>query len=138
MVLRRNIYRGVYHQRGNGIGSVLSGLFRLLTPFIKRGATAALKSAPVRKALKSVKKSALKTATTAASDIFAGKSPKANAKINLRQAQLNIEKAVTKSLAKKNITSNKNPPMKKAKKRKILASKISGPPVAKKKSSPLI
>lgn len=95
MVLRRNIYRGVYHQRGNGVGSILSGLFRLLTPFIKRGAKAALRSQPVRRALKSAKKSAIKTAASAATDLISGKNPKQNAQLNLKQAQLNIEKALT-------------------------------------------
>ena len=44
MVLRRNLYKGVYLQRGGGIGAVVSSLFRLLVPFIKRGAGTALKS----------------------------------------------------------------------------------------------
>ena len=95
MVLRRKIYRGVYHQRGNGVGSILSGLFRLLTPFIKRGAKATLPSQPVRRALKSAKKSAIKTATSAATDLISGKNPKQNAQLNLKQAQLNIEKVLT-------------------------------------------
>ena len=97
MVLRRNIYRGVYHQRGNGVGAILSGLFRLLTPFIRRGAKAALKSAPVKAALKSAKRSAVKTVGYAAKDILSGKSPKANAKLNLKEAQAGIERALLTS-----------------------------------------
>ena len=97
MVLRRNIYRGVYHQRGNGVGAILSGLFRLLTPFITRGAKAALKSAPVKAALKSAKRSAVKTVGYAAKDILSGKSPKANAKLNLKEAQAGIERALLTS-----------------------------------------
>lgn len=133
MVLRRNIYRGVYHQRGNGVSSVLSGLFRLLTPFIKRGAKAALKSQTVQKALKSAKKSAIKTASTAASDLIAGRNPQRNAKINLKQAQLNIEKAISSQPKKKK-------PFKpvKAPKRKIIAPIGFKNTAPSKKSKPLI
>ena len=130
MVLRRNIYRGVYHQKGNGVGSILSGLFRLLTPFIKRGAKAALRSQPVRRALKTAKRSAIKTATSAASDLIAGKNPKKNAQLNLKQAQLNIEKAITGA-----------PPPKKNKKVPLFKKRIIASPgvvPASKKPKPLI
>lgn len=130
MVLRRNIYRGVYHQKGNGVGSILSGLFRLLTPFIKRGAKAALRSQPVRRALKTAKRSAIKTATSAASDLIAGKNPKKNAQLNLKQAQLNIEKAITGA-----------PPPKKKKKAPLFKKRIIASPgvvLASKKPKPLI
>ena len=130
MVLRRNIYRGVYHQKGNGVGSILSGLFRLLTPFIKRGAKAALRSQPVRRALKTAKRSAIKTATSAASDLIAGKNPKKNAQLNLKQAQLNIEKAITGA-----------PPPKKKKKAPLFKKRIIASPgvvPASKKPKPLI
>ena len=75
----------------------MSGLFRLLTPFIRRGAKAALKSAPVKAALKSAKRSAVKTVGYAAKDILSGKSPKANAKLNLKEAQAGIERALLTS-----------------------------------------
>ena len=130
MVLRRNIYRGVYHQKGNGVGSILSGLFRLLTPFIKRGAKAALRSQPVRRALKTAKRSAIKTATSTASDLIAGKNPKKNAQLNLKQAQLNIEKAITGA-----------PPPKKKKKAPLFKKRIIASPgvvLASKKPKPLI
>lgn len=132
MVLRRNIYRGVYHQKGNGVGSILSGLFRLLTPFIKRGAKAALRSQPVRRALKSAKKSAIKTAASAATDLISGKNPKQNAQLNLKQAQLNIEKALTGPQSK---IKKKNKPVK----RKIVppVGPIK-PPKSARKQMPLI
>ena len=94
MVLRRNIYRGVYTQRGVGVTAVLSGLFRLLTPFIRRGAKAALKSAPVKAALKSAKKSAVKTVGQATSDLLSGRNPKKGARMNLKRAQAGIERAL--------------------------------------------
>ena len=132
MVLRRNIYRGVYHQKGNGVGSILSGLFRLLTPFIKRGAKAALRSQPVQRALKTAKRSAIKTAATAASDLIAGQNPKKNARLNLQQATRNIEKA---------ITSAPQPQKKKKKaalfKKRVIAAPGVGPSIVK-KSKPLI
>ena len=133
MVLRRNIYRGVYHQKGNGVGSVLSGLFRLLTPFIKRGAKAALRSQPVRRALQSAKKSAIKTATVAASDLIAGKNIKQNAQLNLKQAQRNIEKAITGPPPAKK---KKRPPPSSQFKKRIIAAP--GVVPQSKKTKPLI
>jgi len=138
MVLRRNIYRGVYHQKGNGIGSILSGLFRLLTPFIRRGASTALKhsvrgaakvlkSQGVQKALKTAKKAAVKTALGAATDLVTGQNPKQNAKLNLQEAQRKIEKAI-------NSEPKKKPFPKKNVKRRIVAP--SGGPINK-KSKPL-
>lgn len=128
MVLRRNFYRGVYHQRGSGIGAVLSGLFRLLTPWIKRGAQAAIKSRPLKSALRAASKSALSTAATAASDIIAGKSPKANAKLNLQRAQKNITKAVTSALAERPSSSATKRPAKKRKHpQNMLSAKVKKP-----------
>lgn len=95
MTFRRNPYRAHYLQQGRGFGSVISGLFRLLTPFIKRGAAAALKSKPVKRAIRSAKRSAVKTAASAASDLLSGKNPAQRAKLNLKQAQSDIEKALT-------------------------------------------
>lgn len=94
MVARRNIYKGVYLQRGNGFGSVLSGLFRVLVPFLKRGAKTAIRSAPVQRALKSAKKSAIKAAGNAAGEVLAGRNPKERVKIDLKKAQEGIEKAL--------------------------------------------
>lgn len=95
MVVRRNIYKGVYLQRGNGIGSVLSGLFRVLVPFIKTGATSIAGSAPVQRAVKSAKKSAIKVAGNAAGELLSGRNPREKAKIDLKRAQSDIERAFT-------------------------------------------
>lgn len=100
MVLRRNIYKGVYLQRGRGIGAVLSGLFRVLVPFLKRGATAALKSAPVKKALKTAGSAAAITAGDFAADVLKGKNPKKKAGLNLQQAQKGIQKALEETAFK--------------------------------------
>ena len=125
--------QGVYHQKGNGVGSVLSGLFRLLTPFIKRGAKAALRSQPVRRALQSAKKSAIKTATVAASDLIAGKNIKQNAQLNLKQAQRNIEKAIT---GPPPVKKKKRPPPSSQFKKRIIAAP--GVVPQSKKTKPLI
>lgn len=55
------VFSGYRHQRGHGIGSVLSGLFRSAVPMIKRG-------------LAFVGKKALKTGAHIASDLLEGKS----------------------------------------------------------------
>jgi hypothetical protein len=94
MVLRRNIYKGVYLQRGSGIGSIISSIFRVLVPFLKTGAKAAIKSAPARKLFKAAKNTAVKTAGTMARDVLSGRSSKASAKLNLKKAQAGIENAL--------------------------------------------
>lgn len=100
MVARRNIYKGVYLQRGNGIGSVLSGLFRMLVPFVKNIA----RSAPAKRAIKSAQKSAIRLASNAAGEIVSGRNPKSRAKIDLKRAQANIEKALVGPSKTKNRT----------------------------------
>lgn len=94
MVMRRNLYKGVYLQKGAGIGAVLSSLFRVLVPFLKKGAKAAIKSAPVKRAFKSAKKAALVGATDIAKDVIGGRNPKTKAKLNLKAAQRGIERAL--------------------------------------------
>lgn len=101
MVLRRNIYKGVYLQRGSGFGTVLSGLFRFLVPFLKRGGKAALKSPAIRRALSSAKKSAVNVAGTAAMDVLKGKNPVPNAKVNVKTAKRNITQAILASPKKR-------------------------------------
>ena len=103
MVLRRNLYKGVYLQRGGGIGAVISSLFRMLVPFIKKGAGTALKSQVVKRALrgslKAARKSAIRAAGDATGDILSGKNPKTKAKVNLQKARAGIEKALTTALS---------------------------------------
>lgn len=102
MVVRRNLYKGVYLQRGGGFGTVVSTLFRVLVPWLKRGAGAALKSETVRRAvrgsLKAAKSSAVKAAGDATRDLLSGKNPKAGAKLNLSQAKQGIERALDRAL----------------------------------------
>lgn len=94
MVARRNIYKGVYMQRGGGIGTAVSTIFRMLVPFLKRNAHTVLKSQPVKRAIRVAKRSAVKTAGQAAKDLLSGKNPKEGAKLNLREAQAKVEQAL--------------------------------------------
>ena len=93
MVMRRNIYKGVYLQRGGGLGSIISSIFRVLVPFLKTGAVAAIKSAPAKNLFRAAKRTAVKTAGSMASDLLAGTSTNKSAKLNLKKAQAGIEKA---------------------------------------------
>ena len=144
MVLRRNIYKGIYLQRGSGFGAVLSGLFRFLVPFLKRGATTALKSAPVRRALSSAKKSAVSAAGNAAMDLVSGKNPIPQAKINLKTAKKDITKALLTSPTPSSSTppsssTKSNPVRKKTKitrKRRVIGVMNNGVPKKKVKNKP--
>lgn len=66
------VFRGTRFQKGYGIGSLLSGLFRSALPVIKKGAM-------------SLGKSALKTGLNIAKDTIEGKSLKNSISNNLRQ-----------------------------------------------------
>lgn len=107
MVARRNIYKGLYLQRGSGVGAVLSSLFRLLVPWVKKGASALIKSKQVRGLAKSAGKAALQSASKFASDLAKGKPTKRAASLNLREAQRGIQDAISKAV--------KPPPVKKRK-----------------------
>ena len=95
-----------------------------------------LKSAPVKAALKSAKKSAIKTAGAAAKDLLSGKNPKANASLNLKAAQHDIENAVIGAMAKKPKTGNANLRPNRKRKGPVIASKPAVLP--KKIKKPLI
>ena len=98
MVVRRNIYKGVYLQRGSGVGSILSLIFRSLVPWIKRGATALVKSKSVRWLAKSAGKTAAKSAASLAQDVLTGNSSKASAKNNLQNAKRGLQAALSKAM----------------------------------------
>ena len=98
MVMRRNIYKGVYLQRGSGVGSVLSLIFRSLVPWIKKGATALVRSKSVRKLAKSAGTTAAKSAASLARDVISGTSSKAGAKQNLQNAKRGLQMALSKAM----------------------------------------
>lgn len=61
------IYVGSRHQRGHGLGNILSSLFKSAAPVLKRGLT-------------SLGKSALQTGISIAGDVLSGKDAKESAK----------------------------------------------------------
>lgn len=119
MVARRNIYKGVYLQRGSGIGTVISSIFRALVPWIKRGAGALVKSRPVKRLAKRAGQSALKAAGSFASDVVAGQNAKKSAKVNLKQVQQGLSKALA----------NVGNPPPQAKKKKVIVKPKKAKPV---------
>ena len=72
-------------QRGRGIGSILSSIFRKIAPFAKTILNIGRKAAatkPVQEVLKSAKKEALKTGVQIADDALKGKNIKDSIKSN--------------------------------------------------------
>lgn len=112
MVVRRNIYKGVYLQRGSGIGSVLSLIFRALVPWVKRGASAIMKSKSVRQLAKKAGTTAIQSASKLATDVITGKSAKKSASVNLKQAKRGLQEALSKAI---------QPPVKK---KKVIVTKV--------------
>lgn len=120
---RRQIYRGVFMQRGSGIGVIISSIFRALVPWIKRGATTLLKSSSVRNIAKKAGKSVLKSAGSMA----ASKLNKALAgKVDLKRARKGIQSALT-AVGLNEGSPKPTPPGEPVakKKRKVLAGKVS-------------
>ena len=90
------VFAGSRIQRGHGLGSVFSGLFKAATPLLKRGA-------------KALGKKALKTGMELANDLIEGKNFKTAAKDRLKKAG--------SSLMEEAVGSLRRPPGKRAKKR---------------------
>ena len=92
------VFAGSRMQRGHGLGSIFSGLFKAATPLLKRGA-------------KALGKQALSTGMELASDLIEGKNFKTAAKSRLKKAGSNLISEAS--------TSIRRPPGKRVKKRKI-------------------
>lgn len=105
-------------QRGSGIGTIVSSIFRALVPWIRKGATALVKSAPAKRLAKRATKTALKAAGNFAGDVVSGKNVKNSAKVNIAQVQKGLEKALTKIA---------DPPPKKQK--RVIGSKVKRAPM---------
>ena len=66
-------------QSGKSIGGIFHALAKIVKPVIKKAVPAItnyVKSAPVQKGLKSIRKKALKSVVNSTSDMFAGRNPK--------------------------------------------------------------
>ena len=90
------VFAGSRMQRGHGLGSIFSGLFKAATPLLKRGA-------------KALGKQALSTGMELASDLIEGKNFKTAAKSRLKKAGSNLISEAS--------TSIRRPPGKRVKKR---------------------
>lgn len=95
MVAKKFIYRGVYSQRGQGIGSVLGSIFRTLVPALSSGAKAIATSPTTKKVLTAVGKEALKTGSETIADIAKGKQVKEAVNANVGAAKKRLAEAVS-------------------------------------------
>jgi len=93
MVAKRYIYRGIYHQRGQGIGALLGTLFKTLVPKLSSGVRALARSSTVKRAITSVGKEAVKAGKSAILNASKGKQLKPAVKESLRGAQKRIAAA---------------------------------------------
>ena len=91
------VFAGSRMQRGHGLGSIFSGLFKAATPLLKRGA-------------KALGKQALSTGMELANDLLEGRNFKTAAKSRLKKAG--------SSLMKDAVHSIKKPPGKRVKRNK--------------------
>ncbi len=81
-------YAGARMQRGHGLGSILSGLFRAAIPLIKKTAVPALKTVARKTAvggIRALKKKALETGVRLASDAMRGRNMKQAVTSRLKQ-----------------------------------------------------
>ena len=76
------VFRGVRYQRGYGLGGVFRKLFRYIIPIVKEHGVPLLKT---------VGKTALKSATNLANDAIDGKDLKESAKLRLKETFENIK-----------------------------------------------
>lgn len=93
MVAKKFIYRGIYHQRGQGIGALLGSLFSKMVPALSSGVRALARSTTVRKAVKAAGKEAIKTGLSAASKASRGEDVSPTVKSGLARAKKRIAAA---------------------------------------------
>ena len=110
-------FRGTQHQRGSGLGSLFSGLFRAVMPMAKT-------------ALKAVGREALRTGVAVAGDALAGQDGVQSLERHSRQAAGKLLKQVDRKLQPKK--------KKAAKKRRVqtgggMGTRLGLPPVQKRK-----
>ena len=99
------VHTGQFLQRGKGLGSLFSSLFRTLLPILKVGAKAgvkvgkrALQSKVVRSAAKELGKQALTSGVSVASDLIEGtKEGKENAALTVKKSRKRIADAMRQS-----------------------------------------
>lgn len=113
-----NVHRGRYLQRGSGLGSLLAGLGRWLVPSLFRvgktavkgvlkGGVRAAKSQAGKQIIAGVKKHGKKAVINAAANMLEGKSVKAGAKENLKDASREVSEVLRKVKVNGNGNGNK-------------------------------
>ena len=95
------VFRGSRMQRGYGLGSILSGVFRTAIPFLKRGA-------------KALGKEALRTGVNIGQDVLSGQNLRTAARQRGLESIRNVAKKSTRRLSSK----TRSTPAKKGIKRK--------------------
>ena len=93
MVAQRLVYKGLYRQRGHGIGNLVGQLFRHIVPSLASGVKTLVKSKGVRRTAKAAAKSVLQTGIKAISDASKGKPVQKGLSSNLRRAKKRIAEA---------------------------------------------
>lgn len=92
-------------QYGDGLFSLLSRGFKMLSPVFKKGVSIAKKvatSSPVKNVAKQVADTALATAVDAVSDVIEGEDPKEKFSSNIKTARKNIAETIRTELKRKN------------------------------------
>lgn len=112
-------YKGVAHQRGNGLGGIFRSMFRMVLPLFKSGA-------------KAIGKQALKSGVDIANDYMQGKDVRNAARERMKEAAKSLtDKASTKVKSMVGGHKRKRQPSKRIirkKFRKVCASDIFSPP----------
>lgn len=92
------IHRGPYVQRGFGIGSFLSGIFRKIVPSLFKAGKKIVNSDVAKQALKAGKEAVIDGAVSLASDAIRGEDVKKNFGENLQSARAKVADAMIDGL----------------------------------------
>ena len=124
-----NYHRGPPWQKGAGIGSLFSGIFRGLMPVAKSAIKSigkVAKSEAVRSAGRTLKKQATKAAVETALDALEGRPVGARAKNRLKTATRNILLNAAKQNESNALPSPSLPPLKKRKRKPVRNYNVTG------------
>lgn len=109
--LRQSAYglirNGNGDQYGDGLFSLISRGFKMLSPVIKKGISIGKRvatSSPIKNVAKQVADSAIATAVDAVSDVIEGEDPKEKFSSNISNARKNIADTIRTELKRKNDT----------------------------------
>ena len=97
-MLRMNIHRGPFIQRGRGLGSLLSSLFKSVIPVASRVGKKIISSPITSNALKATKDAAIEGGLQIAVDALKGKSMEETMQHQLESAKKKVSKALEKGI----------------------------------------